>query len=430
MKKIISLILCLALVFTLCACSNKISSINIQNGEKALVKIGDTLQLKTDIPEHLAGKISWQASNGNIIIDENGLITAQDEGNTTVIVSYEGFSDTIVIYVANEKDYEYLYPEFAEREEEANNDYSSELTQRPHDEQIELIQPDEDRENDQNPTYPSNPNGVDEVARAKFYNGSDPADSYEEAIARSKLGLLSGCETVPNQAPIIAKNRPSKNGMLVKNSDPYFLDKNTYIVVNASGYEVFRVYRGGGYITLEEVAAYLMAFGDVPANYTSSKKTKPSSSIWKENLRLNHTEFSGSTTKYPYEPELPRISGCGGDLTYYEIDIGTTGTDCDPDYAFRTYNNGSTIERGAARIVYSRYDKNGNNIIEMDEKYVFYTYNHYNDFREYLNYYNGWGEMFGNITGGGVLSSKKNYNPTPYINSILSPITYKYSAAA
>ena len=100
MKKIISLILCLALVFTLCACSSKISSINIQNGEKALVKIGDTLQLKTDIPEHLAGKISWQASNGNIIIDENGLITAQDEGNTTVIVSYEGFSDTIVIYVA------------------------------------------------------------------------------------------------------------------------------------------------------------------------------------------------------------------------------------------------------------------------------------------------------------------------------------------
>ena len=45
---------------------------------------------------------------------------------------------------------------------------------------------------------------------------------------------------------------------------------------------------------------------------------------------------------------------------------------------------------------------------------MFYTHNHYNDFREYLNYYGGWGEMFGNVTGGGEYSSKTNCNPTPY----------------
>ena len=65
--------------------------------------------------------------------------------------------------------------------------------------------------------------------------------------------------------------------------------------------------------------------------------------------------------------------------------------------------------------MYSRYDKNGNNIIDLDEKYLFYTYNHYNDFQEYLNYEGGWGEMFGNITGGGTMSSKYDYNPTPYV---------------
>ncbi len=433
-NRIVSLILCLCLVLSLAACGNKISSLNITNGEKALVKIGYTLQLKTDAPEDIANSLTWQTSNGNITVDKTGFVTAINEGNTTVIVSYQDFSDTIVIWVASADDYERLYPEFADddRNEQTGNGSSSELTQRPHKEQNENNGQDDDRENTTNPniTYPDNPKGVDEVARAKFYNGSDPADSYEEALARSKVGKLSGCETVPNQAPVVANYRPKQSGAYIKNSEAYFIDKNTYVVVNSYGYEVFRVYRGGGYITLEEVAAYLMAFGEVPANYVSKKSTKPTSSIWKQYLRVNNTKFSGSTTKYPYEPELPRISGCGGDLQYYEIDIGTTGTDCDPSYPVRTYNNGVTIERGAARIVYSRYDKNGNNIIEMDEKYVFYTYNHYNDFQEYLNYYNGWGTMFGNITGGGVLSSETKYNPTPYVNSILSPIKSDLSAAA
>ena len=35
----------------------------------------------------------------------------------------------------------------------------------------------------------------------------------------------------------------------------------------------------------------------------------------------------------------------------------------------------------------------------------------------FYNYYNGWGEMFGNITGGGTISSKVDYNPTPYVQT-------------
>ena len=31
--------------------------------------------------------------------------------------------------------------------------------------------------------------------------------------------------------------------------------------------------------------------------------------------------------------------------------------------------------------------------------------------------------MFGNITGGGTLSSKTNYNPTPYVDVILKDFT-------
>ncbi len=267
---------------------------------------------------------------------------------------------------------------------------------------------------------------IEEIRNA-FYGDSDPADSHEEAVERSQRGEISGSLNVPDQAPTISQYRPMIDDMFVRNNEPYFLDDNTYVIVDAYGREIFRVYRGGGYITLEEVAAYIYAFGDVPANYVHGKTSKPTSSIWGEYLRLNHSKFSGNTSKYPYEPELPRISGCGGDLNYYEVDIGTTGTDCDPGYVSKIYNNGTSITRGAARIVYTRFDANNDNIIDPNEKYLFYTYNHYNDFQEYLNYFGGWGEMFGNVTGGGELSSKTNYNPTPYIPVFMGSLKTDHS---
>lgn len=254
------------------------------------------------------------------------------------------------------------------------------------------------------------------VSEQEFYADYTPATSYRDSYYRTLHNFMSGDIVVPDDAPTTAKNQPKENGKYVRNTSAlYSSDGNTYYIVDAEGNIVNKIYKGGAYITLEEVAAYVMAFGDIPANYTKSKKTDPDDSPWGEYLRVNHTKFSGSTSKYPYEPELPDISGCGGDLTYYEIDIGTTGTDTGDGYPVRIYNNGSSITRGAARIVYTRFDRNGDQIIDIDEKYVFYTYNHYNDFQEYLNYEGGWGEMFGNITGGGSMSSKYDYNPTPYV---------------
>ena len=254
----------------------------------------------------------------------------------------------------------------------------------------------------------------------EFYADYEIAENADDAYWRSYYGFMSGTLRVPDEAPRVVQNRPMQDGMYIRNSVNQFIDEDTYVLVDVNGDVVMEIYRGGGYITLEEVAAYVYAFGDIPANYDANKKAKPTSSKWGEYLRVNNTKFSGDTRKYPYEPELPRISGCGGDLTYYEIDIGTTGTTSGEGYAVRIYNNGSSITRGAARIVYTRYDRNGNNIIDLDERYVFYTYNHYNDFQEYLNYYGGWGEMFGNITGGGKISSKYNYNPTPYVPVIMA----------
>ena len=254
------------------------------------------------------------------------------------------------------------------------------------------------------------------VDEEEFYADYEPACCYADSRYRTKHYLMSGDISDQDQKPTTADNRPTEDGKYVRNTSCVYEDGGkTYCILDTDGDIVNRIYKGGAYVVLEEVAAYVFAFGEIPANYSQSKKTRPLQSPWGEYLRVNHTKFSGSTTKYPYEPELPNISGCGGDLTYYEMDIGTTGTDCDPSYTAAIYNDGVTITRGAARIVYTVYDKNEDSIIDPNEKYVFYTYNHYNDFQEYLNYEGGWGEMFGNVTGGGTISSKYDYSPTPYV---------------
>ncbi len=258
------------------------------------------------------------------------------------------------------------------------------------------------------------------VKKEDFYADYSPACCYVDACYRTDHFLMSGYLEVPDQFVTVSSYQPSEDGMLLRNIACYYEDDgNTYVVVDAYGKEVLRIYKGAAYITLEEVAAYMYAFGgneqDLPANYTSKKNTKPTNSPWGIFLRLNHSHFSGNTNKYPYEPELPNISGCGGTAQYYEMDIGTTGTYTGPGYAVKMYNDGTTITRGAARLVYTRQDLNRNGIYEENEVYVFYTANHYNDFREYLNYYGGWGEIFGNETGGGKLSDKNNCNPTPYV---------------
>ncbi len=253
------------------------------------------------------------------------------------------------------------------------------------------------------------------VDKEAFYANYSPACCYQNSIFRTNHSLMSGSIAKQDQAPTVAENRPTSGGSFVRNTAARYEDEgNTYCVMDASGSIVNRIYKNGGYVTLEEVAAYVYAFGDIPANYVSKKSASPASNPWGIYLRLNHSAFSGDTSRYPYEPKLPDISGCGGSLRYYEIDIGTTGTDCDPGYFATDYNNGSRITRGAARIVYVRYDANGA-LTDLSRRYVFYTYNHYNDFQEYLNYEGGWGERFGNVTGGGTLSSKTNCHPTPYV---------------
>lgn len=255
-----------------------------------------------------------------------------------------------------------------------------------------------------------------DAEREAFYEDYAPAVCYHDSYYRSLHSLMSGSIESQGQEPTLSPERPMANDLYVRNTSSYYEDEGkTYCVLDGNGNVAFEIYEGGAYVTLEEVAAYVYAFHDIPANYTSGKNPDPERSPWGEYLRANNSRFSGDTSRYPYEPELPGI--LDGDYVYYEIDIGTTGTDCDPSYEIAPYNDGKRIVRGAARIVYTRSLRSNRPIEDPNDGYVFYTYNHYNDFQEYLNYAGGWGEMFGNITGGGTLSSKVDYNPTPYVET-------------
>ena len=251
----------------------------------------------------------------------------------------------------------------------------------------------------------------------EFYDDYEPARTLLDSYYRTRHGFLSGSLEVPGQYAELAEDRPMEDGLYVKNTSLSFSEGGSaYTVRDSQGNESFTIFEGGGYITLEEVAAYLFAFGDVPANYWEDRYDypSPSSSEWGEYLRLNNSYFSGDQESYPYEPALPDISGIeGGRSDYYEVDVGTTGTYTGPSYPVRIYNDGYSITRGGARLVYMRYTDGEES--QAPARKVFYTWNHYNDFREYLNYEGGWGEAFGNVTAGGEIDVVAPGGPSPYV---------------
>ena len=477
MNKIKKILLMFIFAFLLVGCTNTVVPLQITNGERVELYVGEQIDLDYSIIETVEGDPVWTSSNTSAIVDEDGVVTGRIQGNVTITVTIGNYKDTILIVVLPKDvvdvkislkiqdvkifvgettkliptvtpleyldELEYVVTSGSELVKIEGNEvtalsagvvvinakvgiYNSSSILLEIEEQVHehvfvdgVCSCGEKEQIDDKDEYFEDP--YVNVNKQEFYANYEPATSYLDSVYRTNHGLMSGSIADQDQAPTLSSVRPMENGMYVRNTSClYSSDGNTYYVLNYKGEIVNKIYKGAAYVVLEEVAAYVFAFSDIPANHSSSKKTKPTNSVWGEYLRVNHTQFSGSTSKYPYEPALPNITGVGGEFQYYEMDVGTTGTDCDPSYPVVKYNNGTSIERGAARIVYARFDKNGDLIIDPYEKFVFYTYNHYNDFQEYLNYEGGWGEMFGNITGGGKLSSKYDYNPTPYV-----PVVYK-----
>lgn len=256
-----------------------------------------------------------------------------------------------------------------------------------------------------------------DITSDEFYNDYEVASSYEDAYYRTKHNLMSG-DITPQE--YIAKNESVIiDDIYVKcTTATYILSiQGSFIGYIPNLAEESRIiYYGCAYTSLNDVAAYLYAFGEVPANsdYHKSKERKLSVQEWGEFGRCNYDVFSGDTSKYPYEPLLPTVRTA----TFRETDFGTLGgyetynSVTGTHYIQGVYNNGIQISRGAARLVFTDISS----VKNIDNRYVFYTYNHYNDFEEYLNYDNGWGKRFGNTSAGNEYcgSSKDYYASNKY----------------
>ena len=249
------------------------------------------------------------------------------------------------------------------------------------------------------------------VNKTEFYLNYDEADSYEDAYYRTQHYLISGDITAQTHIP---NNKALyKNEVAVRCTTATYLlsyegEYLGYFVNTEDDYRI--IYYGCGYTSLNDVAAYLLAFGEVPANNNYDKSNGRDKSVkdWGEYGRVNYGIFSGNTSKYPYEPLLPSIKIA----KFRETDFGTIGgyenynSITGTRYVQKIYNNGNSISRGAARFVFTDITS----VKRIDDRYVFYTYNHYNDFEEYLNYDNGWGIRFGNESGGNeYCSSNKDF---------------------
>lgn len=228
-----------------------------------------------------------------------------------------------------------------------------------------------------------------------FYENYKIATSLEESRIRTEHHLMSGSIDMQLRQPTKCVEPPMENGLYLRNTSAYFEDDGcTYVILDSNGQIANKIFYGGAYVSLEEVASYIYAFGEIPVNYVDDKTGNPTKNPWGEYLRLNNTFFEGGRSDEPALPSNGYIGENGLGYRYYEIDIGADN-----------YNNGKRIQRGSCRIVYTRYYLDGSLITDLNDRYVFYTYTHYSSFLEYLNYENGWGQEFG---------FDNNYIPTEY----------------
>lgn len=283
------------------------------------------------------------------------------------------------------------------------------------------------------------------------------ANSFDDAQLRTAHSLISG---INQSSEIYSTTNVSSNYMsnsvYKRNSATQYTFQNdnsyeSYAILNPDGTIFETIYYGGAYTSLNEIASYLLAFEEVPPNMGYTKYDTSSSCIasmnWWRAGRVNYGAFSGpQQNKYTYEPAFPGMAlyseNYGVATRYYvECDFGDWDNYNDNDYVYNQgiYSSGESINRGVLRFVFTaKYnasttaDSEGKDIStivntlnstfsgaeNINNRYVFYTYDHYGDFQEYLNYANGWGQRFGSMTAGNYAPTGSDYPPTEYPSTI------------
>jgi hypothetical protein len=159
-------------------------------------------------------------------------------------------------------------------------------------------------------------------------------------------------------------------------------------------------------LNYQDVCLYYEAFRQFPPNYKSSKAAAVAYGL---NGRYVSTYSKAS---YHSDNDYTEKLGTFNDESagyYYELDIDLDGT----------YNDGRSITRGAGRVVIV-----ADGLTDYGtEPVCFYTYDHYADFVEFYNFYQGWSPLFE-----GVENSSGSYHDVPTTNAARPiPVTVTFS---
>ena len=165
---------------------------------------------------------------------------------------------------------------------------------------------------------------------------------------------------------------------------------------NSSGryYVVETIYKGGVYTDSNEVAYYINAFGECPANYvlytsgnysyfpdgalSKTEAMKDAYNTYGNKGRL-YTYYSRLDGYVPYVP----VDTSGSDFHYWEVDIAVTDA----------YASSTSFNRGAGRLIVFP-DGVTTDGYEDNKTFIVKTLDHYRHAREFANYLEGWGANF------------------------------------
>lgn len=149
-------------------------------------------------------------------------------------------------------------------------------------------------------------------------------------------------------------------------------------IYNEYGQVMKEIYKDEYYTDIEDVAAYIAVFSDVPDNYYFtterggySKSKEACYGLYGDKCRIYPGPYESNYSHLPYSL----------DSYYNEADVGGDG-----------YATSASWNRGALRIVFTL---SGIEHYGDDAPVVFYTDDHYGTFVEYKNYHGGWSPAFG-----------------------------------
>jgi hypothetical protein len=87
MNRFKKIIFTLTFLFLLVGCTQTVDPIEITNGERIEIYVGEQVDLDYETSETVTGEAVWTSSSVSAIVDEEGIVTGRVQGESTITVT-------------------------------------------------------------------------------------------------------------------------------------------------------------------------------------------------------------------------------------------------------------------------------------------------------------------------------------------------------